>query len=337
MKYISSLFRAKWFQLIVTLAMAIALFVYVTGTIGSLSSSRNHENQLITTQTADLNIPINIIMNDKKYYVSGIPQTIKVKVTGPSGLVTAAQNSQTIRATINLEKPKIGSQQVQVHLTGLSDSLAKKLDPSSLTVNVSRKISKSVPIIATYNRDNIANKYVVAGFKISQVKATIVGPSDLVKLVNHVSASLSVPANTESSITKSVALKAVDKNGSVVYVDITPNSVVASLDVTSQFTVNSNATETKTVSLNPKFTGSKSVSNYNVTLSSSSIQITGAKATVDKIDSLPLTVDLDQISSAGGVLTIKPSLPKGVNEITPKAIEVSITSRSSASSSSGGN
>ncbi|WP_281166251.1 CdaR family protein, partial [Liquorilactobacillus sicerae] len=190
----------------------IVLFAYVTGTTGTVRSSKSQQNELITTQTTDINVPVNVNMNENKYYVSGVPQTIKVKITGPSGLITSAQNSQTIRATINLEKPKIGSQNVSLKLTGLSDTLAKTLDPSSLTVNVSRKISKSVPIVATYNRDNIASKYVVSGFKISQTKATVTGPSDLVKVVNHISTSLNVPANTQASISKNIALKAVDKN-----------------------------------------------------------------------------------------------------------------------------
>ncbi|KGH70047.1 hypothetical protein X466_05165 [Oenococcus oeni S25] len=334
MRYINSLLRKKWFQLLVTLILAIVLFAYVTGTTGTVRSSKSQQNELITTQTTEINVPVNVNMNENKYYVSGVPQTIKVKITGPSGLITAAQNSQTIRATVNLEKPKIGSQNVSLKLTGLSDTLAKTLDPSSLIVNVSRKISKSVPIIPTYNRDNIASKYVVSGFKISQTKATVTGPSDLVKVVNHISTSLNVPANTQSSINKNIALKAVDKNGSVVSVEINPSSVAAKLDVTSEFAVKNSSKETKTVSLNPKFTGSKSMSNYNVTLSSSSVQITGDKSSVDKIDSVPVTVDMNQISTSGGVITVKPSLPKGIDEITPKAVEISITARTITGSSS---
>ncbi|WP_257610357.1 CdaR family protein, partial [Oenococcus oeni] len=73
---------------------------------------------------------------------------------------------------------------------------------------------------------------------------------------------------------------------------------------------------------------------YNVTLSSSSVQITGDKSSVDKIDSVPVTVDMNQISTSGGVITVKPSLPKGIDEITPKAVEISITARTVTGSSS---
>ncbi|OIM47395.1 CdaR family protein [Oenococcus oeni] len=112
MRYINSLLRKKWFQLLVTLILAIVLFAYVTGTTGTVRSSKSQQNELITTQTTEINVPVNVNMNENKYYVSGVPQTIKVKITGPSGLITAAQDSQTIRATVNLEKPKIGSQNV---------------------------------------------------------------------------------------------------------------------------------------------------------------------------------------------------------------------------------
>lgn len=336
MKTINSLLRTKWFQLFATLVLAIVLFVYVTGTIGNVRGNRNRQNQLITTQTADLNVPLNAIINDNKYYLSGVPQSVRVNITGPSGLVTAAQNSRTIRATVNLRNPKIGSQRVTVRLTGLSDTLVTKLDPSTLAVNVSRKVSKMVPIISTYNRDNIASRYVVSGFKVSQRRARVVGPSDLVKIVDHLSTNLDVPANTQSSITRNVPLKAVDRNGSVVSVEINPGTVIATLDVTSQYAVNNSTRETKTVSLNPTFTGSRAISTYNVTLSTSSVQITGDRSVIDRIDSIPITVNVNKVSNTGGVLTIRLPLPKGVTEISPRIVEVTLTSRS-ANSSSGGN
>ncbi|MBS0712205.1 hypothetical protein KFO65_13810, partial [Enterococcus faecalis] len=143
------------------------------------------------------------------------------------------------------------------------------------------------------------------------------------KVVNHISTSLNVPANTQSSINKNIALKAVDKNGSVVSVEINPSSVAATLDVTSEFAVNNSSKETKTVSLNPKFARSKAKSNYNVSVSYSNVQITSDKISVEKTDSVPVTVDMNRNSTSGGVITVKPSLPEGIDEIAPKAGETS--------------
>lgn len=338
MNFFNHMIRKKWFQLIITLLLAIALFVYVNGTIGGGFSNnrRERQRQLITTQTTYINVPVNLDVNENRYYISGVPQTIRVQITGPSGLITAAQNSSTIRATVDLSHPRIGSQRVPISITGLSNSLIRKTDPSSLTVNVSRRVTKTVPVQATYSRDNIANRYLVSGFRVSRRYVRVAGPSDLIRVVDHVSASLPVPANTRNSISQNVSLRAIDRNGSVVSVEIDPDNIQATLDITSELaSQNSSGQSTKIVSLSPRFTGSRSVSNYNITLSSSTIQITGSRDSLNRIDSIPVNIDLSQVGASGGVIDADLSLPRGVSQMTPRSVEVSVSAKSSNSSSSG--
>ena len=49
-----------------------------------------------------MKMPLDLTVNSQKYVVSGYPQYVKVKISGPSALVTTTMNTQNFKVYANL-------------------------------------------------------------------------------------------------------------------------------------------------------------------------------------------------------------------------------------------
>ncbi|MDR0899420.1 MAG: hypothetical protein LBM27_03615 [Lactobacillaceae bacterium] len=334
MDNIKKFFSGRWFRMAVSLVFTLIIFSYVNGTFSGNGANRATDQQLVATDSTTISVPLTVKYDDSKYYVTGAPETVKVKISGPSSLVLQASKSSVISATVDLTNPKVGSQEAKITFSGFASSITADPSRKYITVNVIEKASKKVDIESSYNQDNISDDYNVESFKLSDNTATVTGAKDLVETVDHLVAVPDIPNDLSADYAEVVTLKAVDKNGAEVNVDINPESVTATLKLEKKVDDDSSETQTKSISVNPAYTGSVSPNDYSIRMSTSSIQVTGPKSVLDTLNSITLNIDLDTFSSDGGSRTFSVTKPDGVTSITPENIEVTIKPKTSDSSSS---
>ncbi len=326
MNFIKKIFTKKWFQFFYTFLLAVILFAYViisNGDSNKTSQNTNHKQTLpfLNKKTANIKVPVIVKINHEHYYVSGIPKEIKIQLRGSSGIITAAQNSRTIRAIVDLSKPKLGNQKINPEITGISNNLDSQISKPKLNINISKRLAKKLPIIPIYNRSDISDHHSVSKFNISKKNAIIYGTKRKIKKAKYALANLSVPSNAKNTVKKKIPLKPISKSGSNISTQIKPTDINIKLGITKKST-KSHKKSTKTVPLNLKFTGFKDISNYNITLSSPIIQITGPKNAIEKTKMVSANVNLNNINNKGGLLPVHPSLPPGISKLTPRVINV---------------
>ena len=78
--------------------------------------------------------------------ITGYPQYVRVKVSGPSALVTTTANTQNFKVYADLSKLGIGHHTVKLKTSGLNSELRAALTPEKIKVNIQPRATTTVPV-----------------------------------------------------------------------------------------------------------------------------------------------------------------------------------------------
>lgn len=222
------LFSKKWFNILVSLLLALLLCFYVDSGKNSFSR-QNTENSpspsISSGKTMTIKMPLELRMNSRRYVVSGYPQYVKVNVTGPSALVKTVSNTQNFRVYANLNGLKPGKHTVKLRTSGLNTELKARIDPKQITVNLQRRATITKKVQVQLSSRSVNGNYTVGTPSPSMSTVQVTGAKNQVKKVARVIAFIEVPRNATSSLHRQVTLQAVDKKGRTVNVVVMPSSI----------------------------------------------------------------------------------------------------------------
>lgn len=234
----SSFFGNVWFMRIASLILAIFLFLYVNsdknGFLRQTTRGSDSGSALMSNKTMTVRTPLELKMNSQKYVVTGYPQYVKVKISGPSAMVTTVSNTQNFKVYADLTKLGIGEHTVTLKESGLNSELRSKITPQKITVNVQPRSTITAPVEVRLNAKTVNGNYHVGTPKPSMKTVQISGAKNQVKKVAKVIAYVDIPKDASSNINRQVTLQAVDKKGRAVNVVVMPSSINVEVPITKQ-------------------------------------------------------------------------------------------------------
>lgn len=335
---------SPWVYRVLSLFIAVALFAYVNAEKidNSIHTNKTTDSAVLATKTVSISAPLEINADLDKYYVTGFPEKVKVKVEGNAALVTTLQNTQNFRVVANLRKLSVGSHTVRLQVQGLSNNLTYKVDPATIKVNIQNRISKTMAVQVDYNKSAIADGYTAGSPVLSTANVQVTGARSEIERIYEVSASLALARNTHKNITQTVTLQALDSNGHTLDVMITPQTVRVKLPISMP---------SKKVPLTFKQTGKAATGrSYAFESNTESVMIYGKKSVLQDLDSLEVPIDVGGIDTTtkktidltaidSDLASVKPGSAKVTIKVTnskslvPEA-DSSATAKSSSSASS---
>lgn len=233
-----SFFGNVWFMRIASLILAIFLFLYVNsdknGFLRQTTRGSDSGSALMSNKTVTVRMPLELKMNSQKYVVTGYPQYVKVKVSGPSAMVTTVSNTQNFKVYADLTKLGIGEHSVTLKESGLNSELRSRITPRHITVNIQPRSTITAPVDVKLNSKTVNGNYRVGTPKPSMKTVQISGARNQVKKVAKVIAYVDVPKDASSNISRQVTLQAVDKNGRAVNVVVMPSSINVEVPIVKQ-------------------------------------------------------------------------------------------------------
>ena len=313
--------NTKFLYQLVSLLFALLLFFYVN--YQRLGSTRTTDNKpqapaaLMTNKTVKMTMPLAVNVDNDKYFVTGYPEKVRVKLSGPSAMVKAMDNTRNFEVYADLSKLKSGTHTVKFKTSGLSKEVTASIDPDSAVIKIERRKTITMQISSGY----------AAGTPILSSQATsITGGQKSIKKIVSVVANVNLPDGTNSAYSKNVILQAIDKNGKTV-----PDVVISPETVRVTVPINL-ATATKTVPLLLEAgAGGVSGKSYNFTSPTKSITLHGTKTALKSISSYSLRVPIVGINSTT-TKTIKISPTEaGITSVSPNSVQVTIEVQSSGS------
>lgn len=239
-----SFFSNIWVLRIASLILAIFLFVYVNGSKEGFlrQNTRNGQNSaLMSNKSVTIKVPLQLKTNNQKYVISGYPQYVRVKVSGPSALATTTSNTQNFKVYADLTGLDIGHHTVKLKQSGLNSELRYSIDPATINVNIQPRAMATKAVQVRLSSRNVNGNYHVGTPRLSMTHVQISGARDEVRKVARVVAYVNVPKNANSDLHRQVTLQALDKNGHILNVIISPNYVSVTVPISAGSNSSSNS------------------------------------------------------------------------------------------------
>ena len=230
-------FRRKCFLRIISLILALFLFMYVNGSkSGFLRQNTRNNNQssaLMSNKSVTLRMPLDVTIDNNKYIVSGYPQYVKVKVTGPSALVTTTSNTQNFKVYADLSDLIPGKHRVKLKTSGLNSELTSKIEPQYINVNIQPRKTITMKVTIRLSTRDLDNGYKLGRPHSDIQTVQVTGSRDEVNKVNRIVAFIAIPHDAKDNIARQVTLQAIDRNGQTLNVVILPTTTNVSIPVSA--------------------------------------------------------------------------------------------------------
>lgn len=314
-------FKSKWFVRIISLAFAILLYVFVSLDVND--SQSGNESRLSVNDSDDVetieNYPVDIQINEDKYVVSGVPQTVTVQLQGNAGVLVPAVRQQSFKVTADLEGLGAGEHTIELESSNVPNNLEVYIEPKEIDVVIEEKASEEFSV----NVDFINTSKLPAGFEIGSTEVepktvTITSSKEMINRIAIVKVFVNV-ANLEESIdSREVPVNVYDSQGNQLDVtNIEPEAVVVSAELLNP---------SKTVPVAVPTTG-ELPENYTLSSISSTTDELKVFATSDVLDSIEQVsteeINLSDITESQ-TIDVKLALPDGARVPSTDSVEVKI-------------
>ncbi len=313
-----------WFIKIIALLLAFLLYSSVPQTSNKLTDVNVPGDQSSETMTG---IPVKAYYDTDNLVVSGLPDNVKVTVTGPLSLVQSAKALKNFEVYVDLTKAKIGNQTVKLKIRNISDKLKASVKPSYVNVSVQEKITKEFKVTAEYNNGAIADGYAAGTPVVEPNKVKISGAKDVIDRITYVKAMLTLPESASESFTKDASVKVFDKNLNKLNVIVEPQTV----KVTVPIKVTSKKVPIDVVQ---KGSSPSGISINSITLDTTEAAISGSEDVLKSTDHVRVEVDISNITDDTTV-TLPVIISNGITKVSPEQVKATIKVNKGGKSVSG--
>ncbi|WP_163651964.1 YbbR-like domain-containing protein [Listeria sp. PSOL-1] len=302
----------KWSIRIISLLLAAILFVSVNINNG------NDEFRTLTQQDTEVvqNVPVKVYYDNTNLYVSGMPDTVSVTLSGPRSLVQSAKAQQDFIVYVDLRNASIGEQTVKLRVKNLSERLKAVINPETVKVNVQEKVTKKFSVDAELGKSTIAEGYQADTTTVEPRKVAITGAKDTMKQIAYVKATVEGNDKHEEDFSTSATVAAFDKNLNKLDVQISPEKVKVDVSV-------SKVGKSIPIKIKEQGTPKSDLSISSVTPDRENVIVVGDGQELDKIKVIEIPVDVSKIT-ADTVKEITVPVPSGARAVQPTSIEVKI-------------
>ena len=265
---------------------------------------------------------VEAIYNTETYVVEGLPETVDVTLIGRKVDMYLAKQLSKGYVTVDISNLKEGTHKVTLNYESNIESIDYKLDPSTVNVNIYPKVSTTkTATIDTINKEVLDTKLSVSKVKIDKTEIIIKGAEHIIKEVANVRALVDIQKLVDPEagvmVLEDVPLIAYDNNGKVVDVEMVPSKVTATINIDSPY----KEVPIKVIP-NGEVQFGKAIS--SITSSVTKVTIYGSQEIIDKIEYLPIEIDVEKLNS-NKEFDVSLTTPEGIREISEKNTKINIT------------
>ena len=298
-----------------SLVCAVGLFLLVDSEVINLNSS---EAQVLSDQ------PIEVLYNAQTYIVEGVPETVDITLIGSGSALYLANRSSNNKVSLDLSNYGVGTYKVKLKYNSASSSIDYKLDPSTVTVKISPKVSEERKLsYDLLNENSLDKRLSVSKVKLSD--STVVVQSsqailDKVAVVKALVDTKDIGATSAGDYeVEGVKLVAYDEDGvKLQNVEIVPSSVTAKVTLESY-------SATKPVKLVTTGTMASGYAIETITSSVQNVTVYGSPSVVDALEYVEAKVKIDGRKNNESNIAADITTPAGIRYMSDTKTQVSIT------------
>lgn len=265
---------------------------------------------------------VEALYNTETYVVEGLPNTVDVTLIGKKIEMYLAKQLSKGYVTVDISNLKEGTHKVTLNYESNINTIKYKMDPSTVNITIYPKVSTTkTATIDTINKEVLDTKLSVSNVSIDKTEIIIKGAEHTIKEVANVRALVDIQklVDPEAGIMtlEDVPLIAYDTNGKVVDVEMVPSKVTATINVDSPH----KEVPIKVIPVGEVQFG-KAIS--SISSNETKVVIYGSQSAIDKIEYLPVEVDVKELSS-NKEYNVSLVNPEGIRELSVKSTKINIT------------
>ena len=311
-KYIEKLFNNKQFLVIISLCLAFICFYVI-----------DRNSNIIVDNSAEIlnNQPVKAIYNEEAYVVEGLPDKVDVVLIGKKSNIYLAKQYPSQEVTVDLRELSAGTHRVKLKYTNKITPVEYKVDPSQVTVIIYDKVSSTREVTSELvHRNTLDNKLDISNISLSKTEVTIKGSSKKLETVAYIKALVDIDNLVDPTVGKMTIsnnkLIAYDNNGSAIDVEILPETVDATLTITS-------TSKVVPIKVVPSGDIALGYAIGSTTTNITNITIYGDEESLKSIEYVPVKIDISNLSS-NKEYTINLEKPNGVRDMSAKTVNVKV-------------
>lgn len=308
------------FLLFLSLGFAFLLFYLVDSKASLLVST---DAEILTNQ------PVRVIYNSSAYVVEGIPETVDITLIGKKSELYLARQLGDNEVVVDLSDYGASDAPVRVKMTynKTIDNLDYKIDPTYVSVTIKKKVSDTKTI--TYdllNQDSLDEKLSVKHVELSKSEVVVRGSQDTLDKIATIKALINLDNDEFTKAgtynVDNLTLVAYGSDGQIIdNVEIVATSITAEVQLDSF----SKKVPVKVITIGELVNGKaiSSITINGVNASQYETTIYGDEETLDGIDSVPVTIDINGQGNNGSKTSIATiSKPSGVRSVSDSSVTV---------------
>lgn len=317
-----NLFENTWMIRIVSLLIALLLFGYVySENYGLTTTNRNNAISTSGNETIS-NLPIQINMDTNRYFISGLPETVVLTLSGPESVLvqTLSANDYTI-VTEDLDLLGPGQHTIQLHAENISDDLSYQLTPSRVNVDIEEKVTIESPVKVLFDASMIGEEFMSGEPKLSSETVIVTGSTSTIERIDRIYVRITPESIVNSNINVDAVVQVEDSNKNKLNVTVEPQQLNVQIPIKAY---------EKTVPIVPIQKGTpESGKEYDLSIvNDSDVTIKANRKSLADIEEVAVEVDITGIKS-DTILTIPVQVPFSTSSFEPKEVEVNIKVKSS--------
>lgn len=298
--------------LFISLFLAIITFIVIDTQI--VTFSKNSAEVLRS-------LPVTAIYNEEAYVAEGLPSTVDITLIGSKTDLFIAKQMASYDVTVDLTGLKPGQHKVSIKYNQSLTNLEYMVNPSSINVTIYNKVSKTKNLsVDILNQDKLDSKLVIQSTNINSDKVIVKGAEHQLDQVASVKALFDVNNLVSQEVgtqtVKDVPLKAYDKDGNVVNVEIVPSKVDVEVNIVSP----SKELPIKVIP-NGSVAFGKAISSLETNVSK--VTVYGSKEVLDSLNYIPLQIDVSGLKE-DKEYKVDLSKPVGITYMSLNSVTVNI-------------
>lgn len=217
--------RKNSLYIVSSLFFAFVLFVYATSTNFQNSNTVRQVKSETYSNTIP-NVPIDIQYDNNQYFISGFASEVSVILTGANRVTLASEMQESTRkfkVTADLKDASEGTIEVPLTIENLPNGLTAVATPQKITVKVGKKVRRdNLIVVPQIEQSQIDPKLQIDSVTVSNERVSVTTDQETVTKIDRIIAVLPTSERITGNYTGSVPLQAIDRNGVVLPVVITP-------------------------------------------------------------------------------------------------------------------
>jgi YbbR domain-containing protein len=307
-------------------AFLLAFLLYMTVNFGDFEAVQQAGEGALNSTEVLTNVPVKTYYDTENLYVSGVPEQVRVEISGPKSIIESTKRLRDFELNLDLTDYEIGEHRVAITHKNFSEKLNVTIQPATVDVNIEEKVTITKRVTPEFNDSALAEGYQVDNVTVAPREVKVTGSESDLEKIAFVRTALTGEGDISEETTATAAVQVLDGNLNKLDVKVEPATVQVSISVKNP---------SKKVPLNPV---SKGTPADNVKISSlqpdvDEITIYGKESALKELKEFSLPVDVSGVTK-DTTLTVPVNLGEQFNFSSPQEVKVKVTVEKSTETSS---